>query len=413
MSLRSVTKPLQHHLYIKLILLGLLSQIVSLFRNYPTDHPCGRVLSVTSGLNVLINCDSAVYMKDAQDPSRLFDGTSVYQDRPIPTLLVASLGKLWQLLNLPDFSREIVGNSGSITTYYFSYYLLFTAFSTLIFASACFLGIKALSKISIKFNTSNGIFIISSVMLVLFISMNEITKTFYWTPGSQMFNLLLPIYIFYLIQFSQEKVSTQFFVVHSILFMLLIFSYAFFILLYIPLISLKWGTFKLRILSTLPILLAYLAYPSLLKLFGGTYFSFGFGYRRLYLWVIDSYFDGNLLENLAQYLLYYIQTFPIIPSLLLLISITFLGFHSFTSQVSKKIIFLEIFILLIYILMQAFYGYYSRRLTYPIYIFMYLIVLRAAIVNKEKHQNFGHLLLSLVTALIIVASWIFSLGPLI
>ncbi|MFM7979907.1 MAG: hypothetical protein ACKPKO_11385, partial [Candidatus Fonsibacter sp.] len=81
-------------------------QIISLFRSYPLDHPCGRVLDINSVMSVLINCDSAVYMKDAQNPIRLVNGESVYQDRPIPTLLVAMLAKFWHFFNLPDYYRE-------------------------------------------------------------------------------------------------------------------------------------------------------------------------------------------------------------------------------------------------------------------------------------------------------------------
>ena len=66
-------------------------------------------------------------------------------------------------------------------------------------------------------------------------------------------------------------------------------------------------------------------YPLLVELFGGTYYSFGFGYRRLYLWVIDSYFAGNLTERLSEFFLYFIGTFPLIPSLCIFITIIYLS----------------------------------------------------------------------------------------
>ena len=120
-----VGRDFKNQLFLPYIFLGLSLQLVSLFRKYPPNHPCGKVLSVSKNLNVLINCDSAVFMKDAQEPSRLFDGQSVYQDRPLPTLLVSILSKAWRLFNLPDYYRNVVGNSGIPYTYSLATYLFF------------------------------------------------------------------------------------------------------------------------------------------------------------------------------------------------------------------------------------------------------------------------------------------------
>ena len=129
-----LSKLFTKRLYLKLIIFGLLVQIISLFRNYPSNHPCGRVLDINSAMSVLINCDSAVYMKDAQNPVRLVNGESVYQDRPLPTLLVATLSKFWHFLNLPDYYRDVQGNSGQIVTYSLITYVIFLALSAAIFS---------------------------------------------------------------------------------------------------------------------------------------------------------------------------------------------------------------------------------------------------------------------------------------
>ena len=138
MILNSLSKIFAKGTYIKLTMFALALQVVSLFRNYPLNPPCGRVLEITKDIGVLINCDSAVYMKDAQSPSRLFNGESVYQDRPLPTLLVSLLAKIWHFFNLPDYRREIVGNSGVVVTYSLVTYILFLILSATVL-SICLL----------------------------------------------------------------------------------------------------------------------------------------------------------------------------------------------------------------------------------------------------------------------------------
>ena len=132
MIFSSLNKVFAKGTYVKLTVFTLILQLLSLFRNYPINHPCGRVLEITKDIGVLINCDSAVYMKDAQSPSRLFNGESVYQDRPLPTLLISLFAKIWHFFNLPDYYRDIVGNSGVVVTYSLMTYILFLIFSATI-----------------------------------------------------------------------------------------------------------------------------------------------------------------------------------------------------------------------------------------------------------------------------------------
>jgi hypothetical protein len=413
MLLKYLVNSLKNRIYLKLISLSLALQLVSLFRNYPANHPCGRVLEVVGPVKVLINCDSAVYMKDAQDPSRLFNGGSVYQDRPLPTLIVSILSKSWQSLNLPDFSRNIIGNSGNITNYSFITYFFFIFMSAIILGLTCFIGIKTLNDLTKRFTASEDLFVIVATIFTLLVSMNELTKTFFWTPGSQMFNLLLPVYVFALIQKSQSKVSDRFFITNTLLFALLLFSYAFLILLIIPLLFLNWKNLKFRIILVAPIPVLYFLYPLLMELFGGTYYSFGFGYRRLYLWVIDSYFAGNLVERLSEFFLYFIGTFPLIPSLFILITIIYLSKNFFINSKSIVVFRLELLALCVYVILLAFYGYYSRRLTYPLYLFIYLILLRSTIMRVRIFRGLEISIIASVIGAVSLVSWLFTLGPLV
>ena len=408
MILSSLNKVFAKGTYIKLTIFALILQVVSLFRRYPLKPPCGRVLEITKGVEVLINCDSAVYMKDAQMPIRLFNGESVYQDRPLPTLLVSLFAKIWHFFNLPDYNRDVVGNSGVVVTYSLVTYILFLLLSAIILSISCWLGIKTFSNIASKLNINNQSFTFIVFIFTILISMNEITKTFFWTPGSQIFNILIPVYLFYLLQFAYSPVSDRFFILNVCAFIVLLFSYAFFILLIIPLLLLGWKNYRLRIFVLATSVLIYASYPILLRLLGGTYNNFAIGYRRMYVWVIDAYLNNEFVDKISQFLTLFLKTFPIIPiSISLLILIMFVNYKKNLSVVK-----LEFFTLLIYTLALAFYGYYSRRLTFPIIIFVLLMILKMYMRHPKKILSVKVSITSGVLISITLCSWLFTNGPL-
>ena len=405
-----LSKLFAKRLHLKLIIFGLLVQIISLFRNYPSNHPCGRVLDINSAMSVLINCDSAVYMKDAQNPVRLVNGESVYQDRPLPTLLVAALSKFWHFLNLPDYYRDVQGNSGQMVTYSLITYVIFLALSAAIFSFTCYLGIKSLFQFQQKLNIPNEIFISTAFIFVTVISMNEITKTFFWTPGSQMFNLLLPIYAFYLISGGKKTITKNFYLTQILILSLLLFSYAFFVILLIPLILMKWNRLRYRILLCLIPVLSYLAYPYLLNQFGGVYNNYAIGYRRMYVWVIDAYKQNLFFDKLSEYLGYFAKSIPVIPTIILIIA--FMAFFLMQKNIILDVRS-ELVLIFVHIIMISFYGYYSRRLTFPIIILLLLVILK---MYYALRSNARYKILELgmpVVVLYIFISWAFTLGPLV
>ena len=405
-----LSKLFTKRLYLKLIIFGLLVQIISLFRNYPSNHPCGRVLDINSAMSVLINCDSAVYMKDAQNPVRLVNGDSVYQDRPLPTLLVAALSKFWHFLNLPDYYRDVQGNSGQMVTYSLITYVIFLALSAAIFSFTCYLGIKSLFQFQQKLNIPDEIFISTAFIFITSISMNEITKTFFWTPGSQMFNLLLPDYAFYLISSDNKTITNKFYLTQILIVSFLLFSYAFFVILLIPLLLIKWNKLRYRLLLCLIPVISYLTYPYLLNQFGGVYNNYAIGYRRMYVWVIDAYKQNVFYEKLSEFLSYFLKSVPVLPTIILLIA--FIAFS--LMQKNVKLDFRgELVLISVHIFMIGFYGYYSRRLTFPIVIFFLLVILKMSYVLRSnvryKILEFG----MPVVLLYIFISWAFTLGPLV
>jgi hypothetical protein len=89
--------------------------------------------------------------------------------------------------------------------------------------------------------------------------------------------------------------------------------------LLIPLVLLGWKNYKLRLFVLATSVLVYATYPILLRVLGGTYNNFAIGYRRLYVWVIDAYFNQEFVSKVNQFLNLYLKNFPIIPIIIGLI----------------------------------------------------------------------------------------------
>jgi hypothetical protein len=349
-------------------------------------------------------------MKDAQNPIRLVNGDSVYQDRPLPTLLVAALSKFWHFLNLPDYYRDVQGNSGQMVTYSLITYVIFLALSAAIFSFTCYLGIKSLFWFEQKLSIPNEIFVSTAFIFITAISMNEITKTFFWTPGSQMFNLLLPIYTFYLISGGNKTITNKFYLTQILIVSLLLFSYAFFVILLIPLVLMKWNRLRYRLLLCFIPVISYLTYPYSLNQLGGVYNNYAVGDRRMYVWVIDAYTQNVFFEKLSEYIGYFLKSIPIIPTIILLIAFTIF----FLMEKNTKLDFRgELVSISVHTFMIGFYGYYSRRLTFPIIIFLFLVILK---MFYALRSNARYKILELgmpVVVLYIFISWAFTLGPLV
>ena len=249
-----------------------LVQGLSLFRSYPSSPVCGRVINILGSLNVLINCDSAVFMKDAQNPMRMFDGLSVYQDRPAHSILVWLSGSLLRLLGFPNQSREIVGTSGQTTSYDSIFYLSYIALNFIIVFVAVMLAIKFVFG-DFTFGSltrTKTLFII----VVLIVSANELTKTFFWTPHSQMFNILLPTMGLTLLKNRKNPISIKQFVPLNMITLVLMFFYPLFGLLFIILLFTQCGDFVKRLITVVFFVSIYLLYPTVLEFFGGDHRNF-------------------------------------------------------------------------------------------------------------------------------------------
>lgn len=389
-------------------------QTASLFRSFPPNPACGRVLNVFANLKVLINCDSAVFMKDAQDTSRLIDGESVYQDRPAHAFTVSALGNLMKVFGFPNTSRAITGNSGEIIVYQSAYYFSYLILNLLIVLVAANLALRFIHS---------GIGAIPvyeqaciSLITILLVSANELTKSFFWTPHSQMFNILLPVLAITLISRRQEVNTLKRYLSISSGIVVLMFYYPMYgILLPILLFSSYSKFLKKSLLIFVPLVL-FLIYPKTLEFLGGSYSNWAISNFRQYVWIIDALKQGNIFDRSISNLSSFLSTFPVIPSVLILITgVLVLGIaptfgkNRFTiiSEAAPYLVFLAVYLAALFTM-----GFYARRLTLGPFIFLELFILRMGITLAGNHFTKLRLLAINSLLILLIISWVWTNGPL-
>jgi hypothetical protein len=409
----SVKNKARHFVFGFLLAIGL--QIFSLFRKYPENPKCGKLVEPFGRLSVLINCDSAVFMKDADNPARLLDGTSDYQDRPAHAFLISIILKLYRFLNLPDKEFNVTGLSGSQYSYSAISYILFVGFNLFVLTLAIYLVTSMFNKIPFtQISESKNLTLVTFLAVGIF-SANELTKTFFWTPHSQMFNLLLPAAACYLISTVKSFNMKSFLLANLSILVTLFFYPAFAILMVILLFAPVLNYIKRACISGV-FILPYLLYPFVLNLFGGEYRNTAILKFRQFVWVLDAVKDGNLLQNIIQNGKAFLLTFPIIPSVIIAILFLVLGLinkkmsleYLKQSILSPVTLFIATYLTYLY-----FMGFYSRRLTLGFVLFLELLLI-VHFVRKLplKFERFIPWIV-VITGILILTSWLFTSGPLV
>jgi hypothetical protein len=396
-------------------LLVIFVQSFSFFRNFPIAPACGRVINIFADLNVLINCDSAVFMKDAQDPSRVFEGNSVYQDRPAHSVLAWILATIMKFFGLPNQAREVVGTSGQTTVYESLYYASYLFINLVVVVVSVLLAMKFIFG-SLNWSTIKAEKNLAATILLI-VAANELTKTFFWTPHSQMFNILLPTLSLALLASRSKINSFRHFISLNIITLLLMFFYPFFGLIFGLLLFTGYSSLILRFVTIVLFSSVYVIYPFILEFFGGKHRNFVVEEYRQYVWLLDSIRDNDLIPNLIGNLKSFISTFPIIPTIVLTALAILLLINTVKSQsYSKGKVWIDLVPYLLFVTLYltalSLMGYYSRRLTLGPYIFLELLLIKFSIqVLSEKLDKSKRLLLIMLWVLLI-GSWVGTNGPL-
>lgn len=389
-------------------------QSISLFRNLPSNPACGRVLNVVENLNVLINCDSAVFMKDAQNPNRFFDGRSVYQDRPFHALLAWSLGNFLKLIGIPNTTRLIEGNSGQITLYQSAFYLSYVLINFIILLVSVVIAVRYMRQVEFgaKLKAPSNVVILT----VLIVATNELTKSFFWTPHSQMFNVLLPVLALFLLANRKKVNNFRLFFGIACGLVLLMFFYPLFGILFSILAFSGYSVFHKRVVLILFPLTLFLLYPRTLELLGGSYTNHNILKFRQFVWLADAVKRDEFSERIGKNFELLLSTIPLIPAFLIVISAFLI--LSIATKLGRKssVVNLEslpyLLFFILYLGTLYLMGYYSRRLTLGAFIFLEIYIVKIGI--QSLGDNFPKTRNTAVSLLIVLlaGSWIWTNGPL-
>jgi hypothetical protein len=369
-------------------------------------------MNVVGPANILVNCDSAIFMKDAQNPSRLLSGDSVYQDRPAHALVVASIGSILKFIGFPNYKKTITGNSGVATTYESVYYMIFFGINLLLLSVSVIFAIKYLFA-NKKPESLYEKYIVLSVIILL-VAGNELTKTFFWTPHSQMFNILLPTSALYLISiYKRINTSLRF---NLILFCigLGLFFYSFLGLLYMILLFAAYSGIWKRLISIGISIIPYLIYPVILKFLGGEYENTSLSRYRQFIWTIEAFKDPGVIDKYLTNFQAYLLTFPLIPTIALTAFSLFCFFYhksKLNSKFSPKLK-LELLFALFYFATLSLMGYYARRLTLGPMIFVEIVVVRTGLSFIEVYFPRKKYWITSILVAFLGGSWLFTNGPL-
>ena len=401
-------------LLILLIFLGMLLPLILLFKNYPQQIPCGKIVHVSSHLTVPINCDSSIFLQDADNSKRLFDGTSTYSDRPLPAIIVLSLDKFIAKFRIPDRRVQIKGNSGSLYDYSQRKYALFIFLNFLVLLSALIFALKTLKE-TWDLEKVSIFSILVAINAVLIIASNELIKTFFWTPHTQLFNILLPSFAFWEVGRTRQQMI-RFRVIGPILIFIssAMFFYPIFCLAAIPVLFMHYKNLRIRMILISLAFLPYLSYPYFVRLFGGTYTNQQAYKFREFLWVFDMFTGKSSFHLFSVKVFEFFRSLPIFPCLAIS-ALTFVYLKFFANKkINQDNIFnLQKTFILSYVLFLIGIGLGERRLTFGVILFTALSIFWRVSEIQVAGRTKRHLALWLsFLAAFQILSFITTLGPL-
>ncbi len=345
------------------------------------DSICGMYVHITENTGFTLNCDSGALVNLALNPKSVLGKGELLQSRPgiipvgilfaIPFIVVSNI------INIPEYIAETGIN--------LNYFLGFVLFNFVLLLSGVFLFIK----IGISQNFSKLLILAGSLGLVT----NFVVKAFIFTPHQQIFNVVLPIILIYIIVKGIEKDfsnKTIFFV--SVITGLFCLFYPSFVLIPAALgiifvhnrINLK----RLNIFKFIPLLIALiislfptLIWPILVRVRTGNYFNLASDGYRQFVWIFDAFKEGlspgvhaitlHFNDFLRSISLEFIVSFVLI--IVLLFGVLFLKKEKrvvITKNLSLYFILLGIVAIFYFLL-----GSYFERLTYNILLIIQFIII--------------------------------------
>jgi len=338
---------------------------------------CNYYINKLKYFNVHIDCDAQYFLLDSQNPMRILNDQSPIQDRPLHAFIVYIVSKFLNLLGVPEGPITYIGDDGIPQTYNLLHYGVYTLINLVILFISLHLILKVLMLKSIKGQNYSKILILTAVLLI---AQNAVLREFFWTPHSQLFNILIPCMIFYFAQ--PEFIVTKKLLIKllPILSLCLLVYPIFFVVL--PIVFIKtyrsMGLNALFFTALVPI--PKLIWPYVLGLLGGHYADTPVSGHRRFIWMLDAIKSDSFVSASAQKANLFIHSLPglwVVISLILiyLAFINLFLLQSFKKKFRETYFRDSLLAFAIYYVGIALNGEYGPRFTTGLVILFGLIVL--------------------------------------
>ena len=398
--------------YWQFIIFALATQIVSILHSPSKSISdsnlafCNYYISKLQIFHVHIDCDAQYFLLDSQDPMRLIRDQTPLQDRPLYTLLAFLMSRLLSWIGFPSGPITYLGEDNIPQTYNLLNYGVFIFLNTLVLVISLVIVLKVFNQNRLVKSTLSTCIILLAVVTT---AQNPVTREFFWTPHSQMFNIFIPVLLFYLIQPSFLPSKKQYYWILICVSVALLMYPTFAIVLPIFFVKTWRSLGRIRALSIFVVLIPKVLWPVILKELGGNYLDWPFVGHRRFIWILDSIKGNTLVNDVQVHVLEFTHSLPVSWTILCLIFLV-VGIYQFKSlrsslKTSELKYFLDAtFVFLIYALGLILNGEYGARFTTGLVIFLSLVVL--SVFEKVNFQSKFWTALILVAILTNSAFWL-------
>ena len=378
-----------------LILFGLLTQIFSIlhspnsFISGTNRAFCNYYITKFRIFNVHIDCDSQYFLLDSQNPMRLFDNQTPLQDRPLHMFFVFIISKVFGFVGIPPGSTTYLGEDSIPQTYNILNYGIFIAINAAILIAAILIALRVM----LKLNSTPGRYFKASIFLaIILITQNPVNREYFWTPHSQIFNLLIPTILFYLVQRDFLLNKRRFFII-LILISFSLLVYPTFIILLPIFFLITWKSLgKLYAILIVVSLIPKLLWPIIINVLGGQYLDQPLVGHRRFIWILDSFKSKTLVEDLESRFSAFMHSLPwlwvIITVFVLFIGLYYLmSLRHIESQSTRSDLTRSSVAFFTYLGGMLLNGEYGPRFTTGVVLLLSLLILNevGALITKLKY----------------------------
>ena len=347
---------------------------------------CNYYINKWNILNVHIDCDSQYFLLDSQNPLRLLSSETPLQDRPLHILFVSLISRFLEFIGVPSGSITYLGEDSVSQTYNVLDYGVYIGTNVLILGISIFIVMRILLR---SVNTKSTITRASMFLALAMIVQNPVNREFFWTPHSQIFNILIPAILFQFVQKDLILTTRRFWLYFGLFGALSLFYPTFSIVLPIFFV-LSWRKLgKAYGFLSLFILLPRFLWPRIIELLGGDYVDWPVVGHRRFIWILDSYRKETLANDSADNLWKFLTSLPVhwlaITVLLVLLSILIhkqsrKGYH-FSTNNDVSLAYLAVATYSVGLILN---GEYGQRFTTGLVLLISFIVMNQAIqLNKQ------------------------------